>query len=81
MVREGTHISIIAKLCNQRGGDGLWEDFVSTVTGFLDQRDGRMGQVELSDGAILSFAVVPLPRGRPCSPSSTLPIRCASSGR
>ncbi len=64
MVREGTHISIIAKLCNQRGGDGLWEDFVSTVTGFLDQRDGRMGQVELSDGAILSFAVVPLPKGQ-----------------
>ncbi len=64
MVAEGTHISTIAKLCDQRGGDGLWEDFVSTVTGFLDKRDGRMGQVELGDGAILSFAVVPLPKGQ-----------------
>jgi signal transduction histidine kinase len=42
----------------------LWDDFVSTVTGFLDTRDGRMGQVELDDGTILSFAVVPLPKGQ-----------------
>ena len=64
MAVEGTHISTIAKLCRQRGGDGIWDDFVSSVTGFLDKRDGRMGQVELDDGVILSFAVVPLPKGQ-----------------
>ena len=61
---EGTHISTISKLCGQRGGDGIWDDFVSSVTGFLDERNGRMGQVELDDGVILSFAVVPLPKGQ-----------------
>jgi len=61
---EGTHISTISKLCGQRGGDGLWEDFVSSVAGFLDERNGRMGQVELNDGIILSYAVVPLPKGQ-----------------
>lgn len=64
MVIEGTHISSIAKLCRQRGGDGLWDDFVSAVTGFLDERNGQMGQVELKDGIILSYAVVPLPKGQ-----------------
>lgn len=63
MVVEGTHISTIARLCNTRGG-GIWDDFVSSVTGFLDTRDGRMGQVELDDGIIFSFAVVPLPKGQ-----------------
>ncbi|MBV2142063.1 PAS-domain containing protein [Falsochrobactrum sp. TDYN1] len=61
---EGTHISIIAKLCRERGGDGLWDDFVSSVTGFLDERKGHMGQAELDDGIILSYAVVPLPKGQ-----------------
>ncbi len=64
MVAEGTHISTVARLCDARGGDGIWDDLVSSVTGFLDQRDGRMGQVELDDGAILSYAVVPLPKGQ-----------------
>ena len=64
LIVEGTHISSIAKICGERGGNGLWDDFVSTVTGFLDTRDGRMGQVELDDGTILSFAVVPLPKGQ-----------------
>jgi len=64
MAVVGTHISTISKLCRERGGNGLWDDFVSSVTGFLDQRDGRMGQVELDDGVILSFAVVPLPKGQ-----------------
>ncbi len=61
---EGTHISSIAKLCGQRGAKDVWEDFVSTVAGFLDKRDGRMGQAELDDGVILSYAVVPLPKGQ-----------------
>ncbi|WP_245410134.1 sensor histidine kinase [Falsochrobactrum shanghaiense] len=64
MVVEGTHISGIARLCRQRGGDSLWDDFVSSVTGFLDERNGHMGQVELDDGIILSYAVVPLPKGQ-----------------
>lgn len=63
MVVEGTHISAIARLCNTRGGS-VWDDFVSSVTGFLDTRDGRTGQVELDDGIILSFATVPLPKGQ-----------------
>ncbi|MFC4624485.1 PAS-domain containing protein [Daeguia caeni] len=64
MVGEGTHISTIAKLCSQRGGNGLWNEFVSKVAGFNDKRDGSSGQVELDDGVVLSYALVPLPKGQ-----------------
>lgn len=63
-VVEGTHISDIRKLCQKRVGDEVWEDFVSTVTGFSDERDGRDGHIELTNGNILSFALVPLPKGQ-----------------
>ena len=64
MAVEGTHISTIAKLCRERGGGDIWEEFVSLVTGFLDQRDGSQVTVELNDGTILSCSAVPLPKGQ-----------------
>lgn len=64
MVSEGVHISEIARMCALRTGNHIWHDFISTVTGFADGRDGENGQLELSDGMIMSYAIVPLPKGQ-----------------
>lgn len=64
MVIEGVHISEIARMCALRTGNHIWQDFIATVTGFSDGRDGESGQLELSDGMIMSYAIVPLPKGQ-----------------
>lgn len=61
---EGTHISSIRKHCSEIADDQLWDEFVSAVTGVSDKREGMQGQAELIDGDILSYAVVPLPKGQ-----------------
>ncbi|WOC16040.1 ATP-binding protein [Pseudochrobactrum sp. MP213Fo] len=64
MAVEGTHISVIRKLCAKLTDDRHWDEFVSAVTGFADKREATQGQAELSNGTILSYAVVPLPKGQ-----------------
>ena len=61
---EGTHISVIRKQCEKLADDRHWDEFVSAVTGFADKREATQGQAELSNGTILSYAVVPLPKGQ-----------------
>jgi signal transduction histidine kinase/PAS domain-containing protein len=61
---EGTHISVIRKQCKELADDRYWDEFVSAVTGIADKREGTQGQAELSTGTILSYAVVPLPKGQ-----------------
>lgn len=61
---EGTHISVIRKQCKELADDRYWDEFVSAVTGIADKREGAQGQAELSTGTILSYAVVPLPKGQ-----------------
>lgn len=61
---EGTHIAAIRNFCEKTSDPALWENFVATVTGFADQREGEAGQLELAGGAILSYALVPLPKGQ-----------------
>lgn len=61
---EGTHISVIRKQCKELADDRYWDEFVSAVTGIADKREGMQGQAELSTGTILSYAVVPLPKGQ-----------------
>ncbi|MGH6762176.1 MAG: ATP-binding protein [Phyllobacterium sp.] len=64
MVIEGQHISNIRAACEPVSDAHHWETFVTTVTGFNDKRDAVSGQVELSAGSILSYALVPLPNGQ-----------------
>jgi len=61
---EGTHISAIRAACETVADPALWENFVATVTGFADKREGETGQTELAAGTILSYALVPLPKGQ-----------------
>ncbi|PYE89094.1 PAS domain-containing sensor histidine kinase [Phyllobacterium leguminum] len=61
---EGTHIAAIRAFCEKNSDPALWENFVATVTGFADKREGDAGQLELAGGAILSYALVPLPKGQ-----------------
>lgn len=64
MAVEGTHISLIRKQCEKLTDDRHWDEFVSAVTGFADKREATQGQAELGNGTILSYAVVPLPKGQ-----------------
>lgn len=64
MVVEGTHISDLAKMSQKRVANAIWQDFVDAVTGVADERNGQSGHVELIDGNILSYALVPLPKGQ-----------------
>ncbi|GGA90389.1 alkaline phosphatase [Brucella endophytica] len=61
---EGTHITAIRTFCEKVSDPALWENFVATVTGFADKREGESGQLELASGIILSYALVPLPKGQ-----------------
>ncbi|MCX8293319.1 PAS-domain containing protein [Phyllobacterium sp. 0TCS1.6A] len=61
---EGTHISAIRRLCEARSNAESWEMFVTTVTGFSDERQTHSGHIELSTGKILSYAAAPLPSGQ-----------------
>ncbi|WP_439273004.1 ATP-binding protein [Pseudochrobactrum sp. HB0163] len=61
---EGTHISVIRKQCAKLADDHHWDGFVSAVTGVADKREATQGQAELNNGIILSYAVVPLPKGQ-----------------
>jgi signal transduction histidine kinase len=41
-----------------------WSRFVEVVTGFDESRQSKSGHIELSSGAVLAFAQVPLPKGQ-----------------
>jgi signal transduction histidine kinase len=62
-VTRKTHISEI-----RARFDGMeaspWGDFVALATGFDDERRDRHGQSELTNGTILSYAVIHLPNGQ-----------------
>jgi signal transduction histidine kinase len=64
LAAPGAHISAIRGACASITQDQPWEAFVAAVTGFDDERHERHGHVELNSGAILSFAVIPLPNGQ-----------------
>lgn len=63
-VAEGTHISAIRRVCEPVSDADNWESFVTTVTGFDDERRSLSGHIELTTGKILSYATAPLPNGQ-----------------
>ncbi len=64
LMNEGAHISSIKSFCEQLTTSAQWSRFVEVVTGFDESRQSRSGQIELSSGAVLAFAQVPLPKGQ-----------------
>ena len=62
--RPNVHVSTIRDLCDQRAVDSPWGGFVAAITGFDDERRDRHGQIELRNGNVLRFAVIPLPNGQ-----------------
>ncbi|MRG54693.1 PAS domain-containing protein [Phyllobacterium sp. SYP-B3895] len=63
-IAEGMHISAVRRLCEPVSDAAHWEAFVTTVTGFDDERQSLSGHIELSTGKILSYATAPLPNGQ-----------------
>ncbi len=64
LVVEGAHISAIKTFCEQLTTANQWSKFVEVVTGFDESRQSKSGHIELSSGAVLAFAQVPLPKGQ-----------------
>ena len=64
MAQVGVHISAIRAACKDMVKNKEWDTFVGVATGFDDARDSRLGQIELTSGAVLAFAQVPLPNGQ-----------------
>jgi signal transduction histidine kinase len=64
LAREGVHIAAISAACKGMTPNGEWDQFVGVTTGFADAREASHGQVELSNGAILAYALAPLPKGQ-----------------
>ena len=62
-IQRNTHISAIRAECDRLAADSPWEGFVASVTGFDDERRDRHGQVELTNGVVLRYAVIHLPNG------------------
>ncbi len=58
------HLKRIAASCAARfGRDRAWEIVTSTVTSAAPERRREWGEVERSDGAIISLSIAPLPDG------------------
>jgi signal transduction histidine kinase len=58
------HLNRIAEACATRfGNDRVWDDITSTVNAAPPERRREWGEVERSDGAIISLSIAPLPDG------------------
>jgi signal transduction histidine kinase len=58
------HLKRIADACAARfGRDRAWEIVTSTVTSAAPERRREWGEVERSDGAVISVSIAPLPDG------------------
>ncbi|MEC9243739.1 MAG: ATP-binding protein [Pseudomonadota bacterium] len=64
LVTPEAHIADIRAVCDPLAKDSPWRGFVASVTGFDDERRSQHGQVELSNGSVLSHATIPLPNGQ-----------------
>ncbi|WP_412058813.1 ATP-binding protein [Bartonella sp. DGB2] len=63
LIKE-THISRLEAHCAPLSHGQEWTIFSAFVTGFRDQRDGKTGRIDLKNGTILDYTLVPLPHGQ-----------------
>lgn len=64
LAQPNTHITAIRAACELFVRESPWSEFVADVTGFADERRDRRGQVEMTDGAVLRYALIQLPNGQ-----------------
>jgi signal transduction histidine kinase len=58
------HLKRIAEMCAARfPGDRAWDSVIESVTSATPQRNRALGEIERSDGAIISLSIAPLPDG------------------
>ncbi len=64
-VAAGTAISSIAEQCHKYMEDpGIWDSIKLTITGVSDKRNTTSDRLTLQNGAVLDYALVPLPNGQ-----------------
>lgn len=61
---EGTHIARIEGYCLHLADGQEWSNLTAVVTGFADRREEVSGRMDLFSGAVLDYALVPLPQGQ-----------------
>ncbi len=64
-VAADTPISAIADLCRPNMlKPAVWDDFATGITGVSEHRTSMQGRLEMNDGSVVDYALVPLPNGQ-----------------
>ncbi|WP_273759049.1 PAS domain-containing sensor histidine kinase [Bartonella sp. ML70XJBT.G] len=61
---EGTHITQLQNHCSTLTMGREWDQFTRFITGFAEKRDIYSGRIDLKNGMILDYKLVPLPDGQ-----------------
>ncbi|WP_074381180.1 PAS domain-containing sensor histidine kinase [Bartonella doshiae] len=61
---EGTHITQLQNHCSSQTVGKEWDKFTQFITGFAEKRDTYSGRMDLKNGTIIDYTVVPLPNGQ-----------------
>ncbi|WP_336293743.1 sensor histidine kinase [Bartonella sp. CB169] len=61
---EGTHITKLQSHCLTLSVGEEWRKFTKFITGFAENRDTSSGRMDLKNGMIIDYTLVPLPDGQ-----------------
>ncbi|WP_019219230.1 PAS-domain containing protein [Bartonella florencae] len=61
---EGTHITQLQNHCSALSLRQEWDQFTKFITGFAEKRDTISGRMDLTNGMIIDYKLVPLPDGQ-----------------
>ncbi|MCZ2203490.1 sensor histidine kinase [Bartonella sp. A05] len=61
---ESTHITQLQTHCSSLTMGDEWNTFTQFITGFAEKRDTLSGRMDLKNGMILDYTLVPLPNGQ-----------------
>ncbi|WP_455480765.1 PAS-domain containing protein [Bartonella sp. B12(2025)] len=61
---EGTHITQLQSHCSNLTVGKEWDQFCKFITGFVEKRDTHSGRMDLINGMIIDYTLVPLPNGQ-----------------
>lgn len=61
---EGTHIAKLQAECAPQTKSDAWSTFSAFITGFTETRDAISGRMDLLNGIVLDYALVPLPNSQ-----------------
>ncbi|UTO28426.1 PAS domain-containing sensor histidine kinase [Bartonella harrusi] len=61
---EGTHITQLQSHCAPLTMGKEWDQFTKFITGFDEKRDTCSGRMDLINGMIIDYTLVPLPNGQ-----------------